>query len=49
MPHKESAMDKEIKLPKIPRDSQPPKRSSQDKVRENADKWALSSGLQPPK
>ncbi len=42
-------MNKDIKLPKIPKDTKPPKRSSQDSVRENADKWALSTGLQPPK
>ena len=42
-------MEKEAKLPKIPKDSKPPKRPSQDSVRENADKWAMSAGLQPPK
>lgn len=41
-------MDKDIKLPKIPKDSKPSKRPSEDEVRENADKWALSRGLQPP-
>jgi hypothetical protein len=42
-------MEKETKLPKIPKGSKPPVRPSQDSVRENADKWAMSSGLQPPK
>ena len=43
-------MDKKIQLPKIPKDnSRPPLRPSQDDVRENADKWAMSPGLQPPK
>jgi hypothetical protein len=42
-------MNKEIQLPKIPKDSRPAKRPSQDEVRENADKWATSPGLQPPK
>jgi hypothetical protein len=43
-------MEKRIQFPKIPKDeSKPPVRPSQDEVRENADKWAFSSGLQPPK
>jgi hypothetical protein len=41
-------MDQKIQFPKIPKDSKPPKRPSQDEVRENAGKWASSSGLQPP-
>jgi hypothetical protein len=44
-----SAMDKEIKLPKLPKDSKPPKRPSYEKVIENLEKWATSPGLQPPK
>jgi hypothetical protein len=42
-------MDHKIQFPKIPKDSKPSRRPSQDEVRENADKWASSSGLQPPK
>jgi hypothetical protein len=45
----ESAMDKEIKLPKVPKDARSPTRPSYDRVIENLDKWATSSGLQPPK
>lgn len=41
-------MDQDIKLPKIPKDQNPSRRPSEDKVREDADKWALSRGLQPP-
>ena len=42
-------MDKEIKLPKLPKDSKPPRRPSHQRVIENLDKWATSPGLQPPK
>ena len=42
-------MDKKIQFPKIPKDSKPPVRPSQDTVRENAERWASSPGLQPPK
>jgi hypothetical protein len=42
-------MDKEIRLPKLPKDSKSPKRQSYEKVIENLDKWASSPGLQPPK
>lgn len=42
-------MNKELKLPKVPKDTKPPIRSSQDTVGENAEKWASSTGLQPPK
>jgi len=45
----EAVMDKEIKLPKLPKDTKPPKRPSYEKVIENLDKWATSPGLQPPK
>jgi len=43
------AMDKEIRLPKLPKDAKPSKRPSYEKVIENLDKWAMSPGLQPPK
>jgi hypothetical protein len=39
----------ETKPPPSPKESQPPKRSSQDRVLENLDRWANSPGLQPPK
>ena len=47
-------MDKNIQLPrieipKIPKGPKPAVRPSQDEVRENAEKWAFSPGLQPPK
>jgi hypothetical protein len=42
-------MNQESKQPKIPKDTKPATRPSQDSVRENAEKWALSTGLQPPK
>jgi hypothetical protein len=42
-------MSRENQLPKIPKGSETPRRPSQDQVRENADKWAMSAGLQPPK
>jgi hypothetical protein len=44
-----SIMDKKIQFPRIPKDSKSPARPSQDEVRENAEKWASSPGLQPPK
>jgi hypothetical protein len=42
-------MPHETQLPKIPKGPENPRRPSQDHVRENADKWAMSAGLQPPK
>jgi hypothetical protein len=42
-------MDKETKLPRKPKDPEPPARSSHDKAAENIDKWVNSPGLQPPK
>ncbi|WP_283816748.1 hypothetical protein [Bradyrhizobium sp. AUGA SZCCT0182] len=42
-------MEKEIKLPKLPKESKPPKRASHERVIENLEKWATSAGLQPPK
>jgi hypothetical protein len=42
-------MDKESKQSRTPKDSKPPTRPSHERVVENAEKWANSPGLQPPK
>jgi hypothetical protein len=42
-------MDKQAKPPRNPKESQPPKRPSHDRVLENLDRWVNSPGLQPPK
>jgi hypothetical protein len=42
-------MDKETKLPRKPKDPKSPARPSHGTAAENIDKWANSSGLQPPK
>jgi hypothetical protein len=42
-------MDKESKQSRAPKDTKPPTRPSHERVVENAEKWANSTGLQPPK
>jgi len=42
-------MKKKANPPRNPKESQPPKRPSHDRVLENLDRWVNSPGLQPPK